>query len=103
VALPGGHRRLLARNTVLLVATWFPARWLPLVAYRQLAWLVHAARAGTLGDHLAGLAAGLRAAAPVLGQRLRERRPVSPALARVVPAMPIRGPRALGHPSQREP
>jgi GT2 family glycosyltransferase len=100
-ALPGGHRRLHARNTVLLVATWFPARWLPLVAYRQLAWLVHAARTGALADHLAGLVAGARAAVPVVARRMRERRAPDPALARAVPSMPIRGPRALGHRSQR--
>ena len=33
--LPGGHHLLVARNTIVLVAIWFPPRWLPLVAYRQ--------------------------------------------------------------------
>ena len=35
-----------ARNTLLLVARTFPWRWAPLVAYRQAAWLWHAARGG---------------------------------------------------------
>jgi GT2 family glycosyltransferase len=99
--LPGGARRLMARNTLLLVAQWFPARWLPLVAYRQLAWLAHAAREGSLHDHVAGLVAGVRLTVPVVARRLRERRPASPALAVAVPPQPIRGPRALGHPSGR--
>jgi GT2 family glycosyltransferase len=97
--LPGGHRRLVARNTVLLVAKWFPARWLPFVAYRQAAWMWHAAREGRLRDHLRGLAAGLVLAGPVLVDRARVRdRPPVPIEA-AVPRMAIRGPGALGHPS----
>jgi GT2 family glycosyltransferase len=97
--LPGGHRRLVARNTVLLVAKWFPARWLPFVAYRQAAWMWHAAREGRLRDQLRGLAAGLVLAVPVLVERARRggRRPVP--IQSAVPRLPIRGPRALGHPS----
>ena len=99
--LPGGHRRLVARNTLLLVAKWFPARWLPLVAYRQVGWLWHAAREGRLTEHLRGLAA----AVPRLPAALRARREVRPraavAIEAAVPAQPIRGPNALGHPSRR--
>ena len=61
--LPGGHHLLVARNTVVLVAIWFPPRWLPLVAYRQAGWLWHAARERRLAVHLRGLAA----AASMLG------------------------------------
>jgi GT2 family glycosyltransferase len=101
--LPGGHQRLVARNTLLLVAKWFPARWLPLVTYRQAGWLWHAARQGRLSEHLRGLAA----AVPMLPAALRTRRrlrlrghavvPIEVA----VPRQPIRGPRAEGHPSRR--
>ena len=98
--LPGGHRRLVARNTVVLVAKWFPARWLPLVAYRQLAWAWHALRERRLGAHLRALAA----AVPMLPGALRERRrlraravvPIEAA----VPSRPWRGPGAEGHPSR---
>jgi GT2 family glycosyltransferase len=98
--LPGGHRRLVARNTVLLVAKWFPARWLPFVAYRQAAWAWHAALDRRLRDHVRGLAAGLALAGPELARRgrRRDRRPVS--IAAAVPRLPIRGPAALGHPSR---
>ena len=99
--LPYGHEYLVARNTLVLVAKAFPARWLPLVAYRQVAWGWHAWRERRLGTHARGLAA----AAPMLPGALRERR----ALRRrarvpvhvVVPRRPIRGPRAGGHPSRR--
>ena len=43
---PAGHQPWSTRNTLLLVGKRFPARWLPLVAYRQLAWAWHAARGG---------------------------------------------------------
>ncbi|HYZ80612.1 MAG TPA: glycosyltransferase family 2 protein [Solirubrobacteraceae bacterium] len=100
--LPGGHRRLVARNTLLLVAKWFPARWLPFVAYRQAAWLWHAARAGRLPEHLRGLGAGVVLAAPVLAARMRSSRRSGPVgIERAVPRQPIRGPEALGHPSRR--
>jgi GT2 family glycosyltransferase len=90
-----------ARNSLLLVAKAFPVRWWGMVAYRQAAWLVHAARAGRgpLRAHLAGLAA----AVPLLPAMWRERRgrrasarvPVEDA----VPAWPWRGPEAGGHPA----
>jgi GT2 family glycosyltransferase len=89
-----------ARNTVLLVARAYPWRWAPLVAYRQAAWLWHAAREGrpALRAHVAGLASAL----PLLPAMWRERRglraravvPVDEA----VPAVPWRGEGAGGHP-----
>jgi hypothetical protein len=98
--LPGGHRRLVARNTVVLVAKWFPARWLPLVAYRQLGWAWHAARERRLGAHLHALAA----AVPMLPRALRERRRVRAGavvpIGVAVPSRPWRGPGAEGHPSR---
>jgi GT2 family glycosyltransferase len=88
------------RNTLLLVARAFRPRWLPLVAYRQLAWAWHAARAGALGGHLAGV----RMALPLLPAMLRERRGLRAravvTIEDAVPARPIRGPRAGGHPSR---
>ncbi len=97
-SLPGGHWYLVQRNTLLLVAKAFPLRWLPLVAYRQLAWLWHAARERRLRWQLRGALAAL----PLLGGALAERR----ALHRqavvpvevVVPARPVRGQAAGGHP-----
>jgi GT2 family glycosyltransferase len=87
-----------ARNTLLLVAKAFPLRWALPVLYRQLAWLVAAARAGTLGDHVRGLAA----AAPLLGEMWSERDALQRAsivpIGRVVDNRPWRGPRAGGHP-----
>jgi GT2 family glycosyltransferase len=92
-----------ARNTIILVARWFPARWLPYVAYRQASWLIAAARSGALRDHLRGLAA----AVPALPATLRARRGASPrasraALEAAVPWRPWRGPRAGGHPDAPE-
>ena len=85
------------RNTLLLVARAFRPRWLPLVAYRQLAWAWHAARTGALADHLAGV----RMALPLLPAMLRERRTLRAAavvaIDDAIPARPIRGPRAGGH------
>jgi GT2 family glycosyltransferase len=88
------------RNTLLLVARAFPVRWVGFVAYRQAAWAWHAARAGELRSHLAGV----RMALPLLPAFVRERRglrreavvPVEEA----VPPRPIRGPRAGGHPAR---
>jgi len=102
-ALPHGPGAWVERNTLLLVARAFRARWLPLVAYRQLAWAWHAARAGSLGGHLAGI----RMALPLLPAFLFERRALRAAAAvrieEAVPARPIRGPRAGGHPSRHAP
>jgi GT2 family glycosyltransferase len=98
--LPGGHLFLVERNTLLLVAKAFPARWLPYVAYRQAGWAWHALRERRLGTHLRAVAAAL----PLLPGALRERRVLrSRATVRVqdaVPRLPIRGPRAGGHPAQ---
>jgi GT2 family glycosyltransferase len=95
--LAGGHQALVARNTIVLVAKFFPIRWLAPVAYRQLGWAWHALRERRLWAHLRALAS----AAPLLPAALRAR----PALRRgarvpietVVPASPVRGPRAGGH------
>jgi GT2 family glycosyltransferase len=99
-ALAHGPRAWVERNTLLLVARAFPLRWLPLVAYRQLAWAWRAGRRRRLREHLAGA----RMAVPLLPAFVRERRALRAAapvaIADVVPARPIRGPRAGGHPSR---
>jgi len=86
------------RNTLLLVAKHFPARWLPYVAYRQAGWAWHALRSGGLGAHLAGAAAAL----PLLPAMLRDRRGLRDrarvGIDEAIPARPLRGPRAGGHP-----
>jgi GT2 family glycosyltransferase len=87
------------RNTLLLVAKAFPPRWLPLVGYRQLGWARHALRERRLSAHLRGALASL----PLLPGALRERRRLRRApvpIAAAVPARPIRGPSAGGHPSR---
>jgi GT2 family glycosyltransferase len=93
---------LVARNTLLLVAKAFPARWLPLVAYRQAAWAWHAARERRLREHLGGLLAAL----PRLPVMLRERRALRRAavvpVSEAVPSRPWRGQRAGGHPESPE-
>jgi GT2 family glycosyltransferase len=94
-----GHQWLVTRNTVLLVAKAFPARWLPYVAYRQLGWAWHALRERRLGSHMRAVAAAL----PLLPAALKTRRallagaPVAIGVA--VPRRPFRGPQAGGHPS----
>ena len=89
------------RNTLLLVARAFPARWLPFVAYRQLAWAWHAARGRRLRAHLAGV----RMALPLLPAFLRERGALRAGAAvpveEAVPPRPIRGRRAGGHPARQ--
>jgi GT2 family glycosyltransferase len=90
--LPGGHHHYVVRNTLLLVAKAFPARWLPLVAYRQAGWAWHALRERRLGAHLRGLAAAL----PRLPSALRARRALRGGQVPIeiaVPARPIRGAR----------
>jgi GT2 family glycosyltransferase len=98
--LAGGHLRLVERNTVLLVAKAFPARWLPLVFYRQLGWAWHARQAGDLRSHLRGAVDAL----PLLPGAVRGRRALRtgsrvPVWKAITPR-PIRGPKAGGHPSQ---
>jgi GT2 family glycosyltransferase len=86
-----------ARNTLLLLSKHWPARWLPLVLYRQLSWLDAAARRGHLGIHLRGLLAGLA----LVPAGLRERGAWRTKPVRVqdaVPRRPWRGRRAGGHP-----
>ena len=99
-ALPHGPGAWVERNTLLLVARSFPARWLPFVAYRQLGWAWHAARARRLDEHLAGA----RMALPLLPACLRARRAQRAAavvpIDAVVPPRPLRGPRAGGHRSR---
>jgi GT2 family glycosyltransferase len=99
--LRGGHQFFVARNTVLLVAKWFPIRWLPYVAYRQLGWAWHALRERRLAGHLRGLAA----AVPLLPAALRARRALAASagvpIETLVPKRPLRGRRAAGHPRHR--
>lgn len=87
-------RRLVARNTLLLIARHFPLRWAGPVAYRQAGWLWHAARDGHLRNHLAGLADAL----PMLPSAILARRALRAKairdIAEVVPPRPWRGPHA---------
>jgi GT2 family glycosyltransferase len=91
-----------ARNTLLLVAKAFPLRWAPLVLYRQAAWAAHAARERRLRSHLAGLAAAVPLLPAMLRERRRLRRTARVAIAQAVPARPIRGRAAGGHPASPE-
>ena len=98
--LPGRHHYLVERNTLVLVAKAFPPRWLPLVAYRQLGWAWHAARERRLGVQVRAAAAAVPLLPRTLGERRRLRRTARVSIETVVPALPIRGPAAGGHPSQ---
>jgi hypothetical protein len=98
--LPGGPERLVARNTLLLVAKAFPARWLPFVAYRQCGWAWHALLERRLTAHLAALASALPVLPGALRQRRRLRAQARIAIEEAVPARPFRGPSADGHPAQ---
>ena len=98
--LAGAHHFLVERNSLLLVAKAFPARWLPLVAYRQLSWAWSALRERRLASHLRALAAGLRLVPGALRERRGLRAGARLPIEVVVPRMPIRGPRAGGHPAQ---
>ncbi len=90
------------RNTLLLVAKAFPARWLPYVAYRQAGWTWHALRGGGLRAHLGGAVAAIPLLPAMLGERraLRDRARVP--IETAVPARPFRGRRAGGHPEAEE-
>lgn len=79
------------RNTLLLVAKAFPARWLPRVAYRQAAWAWHALRARRLREHLGGAVAALSPLPSVLRERSRLARDAAMPVEAVVPAGPLRG------------
>ena len=96
----GGAGAWVERNTLLLVARAFPLRWLPYVAYRQAAWAWHAARAGELRTQLAGVRAALPLLPAFAARARRVPRRAAVPVERVVPARPIRGPRAGGHPSR---
>jgi hypothetical protein len=87
------------RNTLLICARAFPWRWWAgPVLYRQVAWLVAAARGRRLGAFLRGALS----AAPLVPAFVRERRALREAavvpIEDAVPPRPWRGPRAGGHP-----
>jgi GT2 family glycosyltransferase len=94
--LPRPVRRLVARNTLLLVARHFPLRWAGPVAYRQAGWLWHAARDGALREHLAGLADAVALLPAALRARRALRAGAVVPVEDAVPARPWRGPRARG-------
>lgn len=98
-ALSGGHLYLVERNTLVLVAKVFPLRWLPLVAYRQLAWAWQAARRRRLLWHLRGAVAAAVLMPHALAERRAIRRGARLPIGAVIPSRPIRGPRAGGHPA----
>lgn len=98
-ALPEGAVYWVERNTVIIVARYFPFRWVPLVFYRQVAWAFHHARAGTLGAFLRGLAAGLRELPAAFRARRSTRRD---SIEAVIGQRPWRGPAAGGHPFSPE-
>jgi GT2 family glycosyltransferase len=98
--LPGGHHYLVARNTLVLVAKAFPARWLGYVAYRQLSWAWHALRERRLLTHLRGVAAAIPRLRAAIAERRQLRAGAVVPIETVVPARPFRGPSAGGHPAQ---
>lgn len=97
--LAGGHAALVTRNTVLLIAKAFPLAWFPHVAYRQLAWSWHAARERRLRRHARALWSSLPLLPSAVAARGAMKRAASVPIEVVVPRAPLRGPRALGHPS----
>jgi GT2 family glycosyltransferase len=99
--LRGGHQFFVARNTVLLVVKWFPMRWIPYVAYRQLGWAWHALLERRLTGHLRGIAAAARLLPSTLRARRAARATAGVPIAMVVPKRAFRGPRAEGHPRHR--
>ena len=88
---------LVARNTLLLVAKAFPVRWLPMVLYRQAAWMRAALRERRLAEHLRGLAAAVPLLPGVVCERRALKRTATVAIEDAVPARPWRGPAAGGH------
>jgi hypothetical protein len=99
-ALPGGAAFLTTRNTLVLVARFWPARWLGLVVYRQLGWAWHAARDRRLGAHLHALAAAVPMLPGALRARRRLRHGAVLPIEAAVPVRPWRGPAAQGHRSR---
>ncbi|MGO9903703.1 MAG: glycosyltransferase family 2 protein [Solirubrobacteraceae bacterium] len=98
--LSAGHRYLVERNTLLLVARFFPVRWLPMVIYRQASWLAQAARDRRLAAHVRGAAAGLVLGLRAAAERRRLRGAALIPIEAAVPSRPFRGSRAGGHPDQ---
>ena len=79
------------RNTLLLVARYFPVRWLPRVGYRQLAWAWYALRGRRLRAHLRAAAAALPLIPSMLRERSAVRRAARVPIAAAIPAQPLRG------------
>ncbi|HEX3976336.1 MAG TPA: glycosyltransferase family 2 protein [Solirubrobacteraceae bacterium] len=101
-ALPGGAAFLATRNTLVLVARFWPARWLGLVAYRQLGWAWHAARERRLRGHLRAVAAAVPMLPAALRMRRGLRRGAVVPISDVIPSLPWRSRAAGGHPAGRE-
>ncbi len=78
------------RNTLLLVAKAYPARWAPLVAYRQLGWAWHALRERRLRAHLGGALAALPQLPAMWRERRRLQRTAVVEIEAIVPPRPIR-------------
>ncbi len=79
------------RNTLLIVAKYFSARWLPLVVYRQLGWARAAVRDGKLRAQFTGAWAALALLPTMLGERRAVRRLAVVPIEVAVPSRPIRG------------
>jgi GT2 family glycosyltransferase len=90
-ALPGGAGFLATRNTVVLVARFWPARWLGYVLFRQLGWAWHAARERRLRAHLRALAAAVPMLPAALSERRALRRGAVVPIDVAVPSLPWRG------------
>jgi GT2 family glycosyltransferase len=88
---------LVVRNTLLMVASAWPVRWLPLVVYRQASWLVAAGRERRLRRHLGAIASAVPMLPGALRSRRRLLRVAAVPIAEAVPARPWRGPAAGGH------
>ncbi len=97
--LSGGHLYFVERNTLVLVAKSFPLRWLPFVLYRQAGWMWHALRERRLRWQVRGLVAGLAMVPSALRARRSLLGRAAVPIDVAVPARPIRGPRAGGHPA----
>jgi GT2 family glycosyltransferase len=98
--LSRGHLYLVQRNTLLLVARYFPLRWLPMVAYRQAGWAWHALREHRLLAHLRATAAALPLLGTAIAERAQLRRARLVAIDEVIPPRAFRGPQAGGHPAR---
>ena len=99
--LPGGHRRLVARNTLSARGQVVP-RALAAFGCLPPGGLAVACGAGGAAHRAPARARRRRAEAPAALRARREVRPrAAVAIEAAVPAQPIRGPNALGHPSRR--